>query len=127
MHINTCNKQFIRTFEDNLYRRLDGLKQERKELTKHISSILTKYNITEHSTIEIKPVGAVKSENRLWVNLHLQNAAKKNRPYEKIKQGDLVIIIIKNSFDKARMPNWSSEQYKDLGTDDNNFVLNHPT
>ena len=65
-------ERFIRTFKDNLYRRLDGLKQERKEWTKHVSSILTKYNNTEHSTIQIKPVEAVKSENHVWVNWHLQ-------------------------------------------------------
>ena len=33
----------------------------------------------------------------------------------------------KNTFDKARMPNWSNEEYKIIGTDNNNFMLNHPT
>ena len=44
-HIQTSTRapsagRFIRTFKDNLYRRLGGLKQERKEWTKHVSSIL---------------------------------------------------------------------------------------
>ena len=55
---------------------------------------VTKYNNTEHFTIQIKPAGAVKSENRLWVNWHLQNAAKKDRKYPKIHEGDMVRINI---------------------------------
>ena len=69
----------------NLQRRLDALDQDKNEWAKHVSGIITKYNNTVHSTIEIKPVEAVKSENHLWVNWHLQNASKKNRPYEEIK------------------------------------------
>ena len=63
------------------------------------------------------------------MNWHLQNAAKKNRPYEEIKKkGDMVRIMVKkNKFDKAHMPNWSLEKYKVIGIDNNNFLLNHPT
>ena len=84
-HAHTIER-FIRTFKDNLYRRLDGLKQDKNEWVKHVSGIVTKQNTTFHSTIEIKPVDAVKKENHLWVNWHLQNASKKNRPYEEIKK-----------------------------------------
>ena len=37
------------------------------------------------------------------------------------------IMIKNNKFDKAHMPNWSSEKYKVIGTDTNNCMLNHPT
>ena len=37
------------------------------------------------------------------------------------------IMIKKKRFDKAHMPNWSSEKYKVIGIDNNNFLLNHPT
>ena len=70
----------------NLHRRLDALNQDKNEWVKHVSGIITTYNNTARSTIEIKPAGAVKSENHLWVNWLLQNAAKKNRPYEEIKE-----------------------------------------
>ena len=40
-------ERFIRTFKDNLYRRLDGLKQDKRDWVKHVSSSLTKYNNTE--------------------------------------------------------------------------------
>ena len=56
-HAHTVER-YIRTFKDNLYRRLDGLKQDKHEWVKHVSGIATKYNNTTHSTIEIKPVGA---------------------------------------------------------------------
>ena len=100
-HIQTSThapyaERFIRTFKDNINRRLDGLKQERKEWTKHVSSIQTKYNNTEHTTIQIKPVEAIKKENHLWVNWHVQNNAKQNdRKYPKINEGGTVSVDIK--------------------------------
>ena len=77
--------RFIRTFKDNLYRRLDGLGQNQNEWVKHVSGIITKYNNTVHSTIEIKPVEAKLPQNHLWVAWHLQSKSKNNRPYEEIK------------------------------------------
>ena len=69
----------------NLYRRLDGLNQDKNEWVKHVKTIVDKYNNTEKNTIQIKPNEAVKPSNHLWVVWHLQNAAKKNRTYEEIK------------------------------------------
>ena len=40
-HAHTVER-FIRTFKDNLYRRLDALKQDKTEWVKHISSIIKK-------------------------------------------------------------------------------------
>ena len=81
-HIQTSThapsaERFIRTFKDNSYRRLDGLKQDKSEWVKHVKHIVGKHNNTLHSTMEIKPVEAVKKENHLWVNLRLQNNSKK--------------------------------------------------
>ena len=42
-------ERFARTFKDSLYRRLDGLKQDKSDWVKHVSSILTKYYNTEHN------------------------------------------------------------------------------
>ena len=53
-------ERFIRTFKNNLYRRLDGLKQDKSDWVKHVSNILTKYNKTEHNTTKVKPLDAVK-------------------------------------------------------------------
>ena len=52
--------RFIRTFKDNLYRRLDGLKQYKSDWVKHVKNIADKYNDTEHNTTKIKPLDAVK-------------------------------------------------------------------
>ena len=90
--------------------------------------ILSKYNNTENSTIHIKPNEAIRPGNHLWVVWHLQNAAKQNRQYEELKKGDMVRIMIKkDKLDKSHMPNWSTERYKVIGIDNNNFLLNHPT
>ena len=53
-HAHTVER-FIRTFKMNLYRRLDALKQTKKDWFRHISDIIKKYNSTEHSTIQTKP------------------------------------------------------------------------
>ena len=59
---------------------------------------------------------------------HLQSKSKNNRPYGEIKKGGMVRIMIKhNKFDKAHMPNWSSDKYTVIGSDNNLFLLNHPT
>ena len=60
-------ERFIRTFKDNLYRRLDGLNQNKIEWVKHVKNIVTKYNNTEHNATKIKPLGAVNKENHLWL------------------------------------------------------------
>ena len=72
-HAHTVER-FIRTFKMNLYRRLDALKQTKNDWFKHVSDIITKYNNTTHSTIEIKPNEATKPSNHLWVTWHLWNS-----------------------------------------------------
>ena len=56
---------FIRTFKDNLGRRLDCLKQDKRDWVNHVSGILTKYNNTEHNTTKLKPLDAIKHGNYL--------------------------------------------------------------
>ena len=104
-------ERFIRTSKDNLYRRLDGLKQNKSEWVKHVKNIVTKYNNTEHNTTKTKPLDAVKKENHLWGNWHLQNTATKDRKYPKINEGDMVRVNIKNDKSaKGHEPNWSRER-----------------
>ena len=117
-------ERFIRTSKDNLYRRLDGLNQNKSEWVKHVKSIVTKYNNTEHNTPEIKPLDAVKQEKRLWVNWHLQNNATKNRKHPKINEGDMVRVNInRNKFAKGYVPNWSRERYKVVGIKGNQYLI----
>ena len=75
-HAHTVER-FIRTFKDNLYRILCALDEDKSDWVKHISRIIKNTYSTEHSTTQIKPDEAGKKENHLWVNWHLQNAAKK--------------------------------------------------
>ena len=83
MHL-LLNNRFIRSFNDTLYRIVYGLKQYKSDWVKHVSSIITKYNTTEHNTTTIKPSDAVEQEIHLWVNWHLQNNANKRQeiPYD---------------------------------------------
>ena len=112
-HAHTVERA-IRTFKDNLYRRLDALKQDKSEWVKHISSIIKKYNSTERNTIQIKPNEAVKQENHLWVSWHLQNSAKRNRKHPEIEKGDMVRYKLKPSIGtKSHEAKWSSTRHKD--------------
>ena len=86
--------RFIRTSKDNLYRSLYGLKPDKSDWVKHVPSILTKYNNTEHNTTQTKPLDAIEKENVLWVNWHVQNNAKQNREYPKINEGDMARVTI---------------------------------
>ena len=58
-HAHTVER-FTRTFKDNLYRRLDALSELKSDWVKHVKTIITKYNSTEHSIIQIKHNEAVK-------------------------------------------------------------------
>ena len=67
----------------------------------------------EHSITLVKPNEAGKKENHLWVNWHLQNAAKKNRKHTGIKDGDMVRYKLKPSIGtKSHEPKWSSTRHK---------------
>jgi len=123
-HAHTVER-FIRTFKDNLYRRLDALKQDKKDWYRHIDPIIKKYNSTEHSTIQIKPNEAGEKRNHLWVSWHLQNNAKRNRKYPDIKDGDMVRFKLKPSIGtKGHEPKWSSTRHKVVGdsTDNQYFI-----
>ena len=50
--------------------------------------------IIQNITTKIKSSGAVKKENHLWVNWHLQNNVKKDRTYPKISESDMVRVSI---------------------------------
>jgi len=124
-HAHTVER-FIRTFKDNLYRRLDALKQDKKDWYRHIDNIIKKYNSTEHSTIQIKPKEAGEKVNHLWVSWHLQNNAKRNRKYPDIKPGDMVRVHIKPKIGtKAHEPKWSSTRHKVIRIDGNSYLIDY--
>ena len=124
-HAHTVER-FIRTFKDNLYRRLDALKQDKKDWYRHIGPIIKKYNSTEHSTIQIKPNEAGEKVNHLWVSWHLQNNAKRNRKYPDIKPGDMVRVHIKPKIGtKAHEPKWSSTRHKVIRIDGNSYLIDY--
>ena len=124
-HAHTVER-FIRTFKDNLYRRLDALKQTKTDWYRHIGPIIEKYNSTEHSTIQIKPKEAGEKRNHLWVSWHLQNATKKNRKYPDIKPGDMVRVQIKPKIGtKAHEPKWSSTRHKVIRIDGNSYLIDY--
>ena len=117
-------ERFIRTPKDNLNRRLDCIKQDKNDWVKHVENIVDRYSNTEQNTTNIKPLDAVKQENHLWVNWHLQNSANKDRKYPKINEGEMVRVSIKKiKFAKGHEPNWSSMRYKVVGIKGNQYLI----
>ena len=103
---------------------MDSLNQNKSEWVKHMSSIIKKYNSTEHNTIQIKPNEAVKKENRIWVSWHLQISAKRNRKHPGIKKGDMIRFKLKPSIGtKSHSPKWSSTRHKILAIKDGQYVI----
>ena len=65
-HAHTVERA-IRTFTYNLYKILYALKQDQHEWVKHISSIIKKYNSTEHNITKFKPNEAGKKKTTFWL------------------------------------------------------------
>ena len=106
---------------------MDALKQDNADWIKqiyiyiYIYNIINKYNATEHTITQIKPNEAVKPDNHLWVNWHLQNAAKNNRKHPELKDGDMVRFKLKPSIGtKGHEPKWSSTRHKTVGNSTDN-------
>ena len=108
-HAHTVER-YISTFRMNLQRRLDAPDQEKNECVKHVSSILTKCKNTTHSTIKIKPVGAVKKGSHSWVSWHLWDSAKRDRKYPKTSQNDYVRIKINKRKQQKAMTQHSQKK-----------------
>ena len=123
-HAHTAER-YIQTFRMNLQRRLDALDQVKSDWVKHVSGILTKYSNTENSTIQIKPVDAVKKENHLCVNWHLQTNAKKyKKKYPKIEPSNYVRIKInQKKTAKGNDPTFTKEKYKVSAIKDNEYYI----
>ena len=123
-HAHTVER-FTRTFEDNLDRRLDSLKQDKTNWIKHINNIVKRQSSTEHSVTQTKPTETDNKENHLWVNWHLQNAAKKNRKHPDINDGDMVRDELKPSIGtKNHEPKWSSTRHRIVGNStDNQYYI----
>lgn len=128
-HIQTTThahgvERFIQTFKNNLYRRLNALNQDKSKWIEHVDNILNKYNNTEHTTIKIKPVEAVKKENRMWVWWHINNEAKRDRKYPKINELDYVRVKINpKRTAKGYEPTFSSTRHKVLAIKDNEYFI----
>ena len=71
----------------------------------------------------------LKNKTVLSVSWHLQNHARIQRKYPDVSVGDFVRVNIKpkHGITKEHHPKWSSEKYKVLRVDGNNYLLNHPT
>ena len=64
-----------------------------------------------------------------WVVWHLQNNAKRDRRYPEVSVNDMVRVNVKpkSGITKGHHPKWSSEKYKVILIEGNNYLINHIT
>ena len=85
---------------------------------------MTNYNPTEHNITQIKPNRAGTKENHLWIDWHLQNAAKKSRTHPEIKDGGMVRYKLKPSNGtKSHEPKWSSTRHRSVAIKGNQYFI----
>ena len=122
-HAHTVER-YISTFRMNLQRRLYALKQNKSDWVKHVSSVLTQYNNTTHSTIKIKPADAVKKENHLFVAWHFWDSAKRDRKHLKNEEESFVRIAVnQKKTAKGHDPTFPKEKFKIVAIKDGEYFI----
>ena len=109
------SERAIRTFKDQLYRRVEADQKKGKEIqwTDYIFEILITYNNQMvHSATGMTPKEARKESNAFKVKLNLSSKARRNRIYPEVDKGDEVKIFRKRKpNEKERVGNWSQNVY----------------
>ena len=115
---------FIQTFRMNLQRRFAAKREFKSDCVKHIDDIVNHHKHTTNSTIEIKPVDAVKPANHLWVSWHLLLHAKRCREYPKISKFAYVRIKInQKKTAKGHDPTFTSTRHKVAAIKDGEYFI----
>ena len=93
-------ERFIRSLKNKLYKHMTAT--SKNVYYNALDHVVSKYNITKHSTIKMKPID-VEDNKRVDIDEH-------NEKYSRFKVGDRVRISkFKNIFAKGYTPNWSKE------------------
>ena len=94
-------ERFIRTLKDKLYIHMTAT--GKNVYYDVLEDLINKYNNTEHSTIEMKPIDVREINKSVYIDEH-------NEKDSRFKVGDRVRISrYKNIFAKGYTPNWSKE------------------
>lgn len=118
-------ERFIGTLKSMIHDRLVGMKLDKDKWTTVLEPVLAKYNLTKHESTEMRPIDGKKDSNKLliWWNLH--SKAKKARRYPELKVGNEVRVMIKKTtFRKQTDNKWTSDKYKVIAIEDNDYLIN---
>ena len=110
-------ERFIRTFKMMIRKRIEqDIKQGYKNIQWHnyIYAVMLTYNDkNEHSTIEMKPSEAVKTDNQLIAKMNMLTKAKGNRIHPSLLPGNKAKILLKyDKFHKEHQPKFSDNKYE---------------
>ena len=95
-------ERFIRTLKNKLYKHMTAT--SKNVYYNVLDDVVSKYNNTKHSTIEMKPID-VRDNKRVYIDEHTEKDSR-------FKVGDRVRISkLKNMFAKGYTPNWSTEKF----------------
>ena len=86
--------------------------------------VLSKYNLSEHSSINMSPYQARQPKNKMVVYFNNWAKAKHDRIYKPLSVGDSVRIMIKRTTKtKATDPKWTREIYRTISKNGNDYLI----
>jgi len=86
--------------------------------------MLSKYNLSEHGSINMSPYQARQPTNKMEVHFNNWATAENDRIYKPLYVGANVRIMIKKTTKtKATDPKWTREIYRIIGKNGNEYLI----
>lgn len=129
-HITTLNhagyaEVFIRTVKQLIHNRLEGEGLNLDRWIDVLKPVLSKYNLSEHSSIKMSPYQARQPRNKMDVYFNNWAKAKHDRIYKPLSVGDSVRIMIKKTTKtKGTDAKWTREIYTIIGKEGDEYLIN---
>jgi hypothetical protein len=115
---------FIRTLKQMIHDRLEGEGLDLDKWIEVIKPVLSKYNLSKHSSIKMSPYEAKQKNNYFNVAFHNYNNSKQDRKYSILNVGDDVRLMIKHTTKtKGTDPKWSREVHKITHKSENGYLV----
>ena len=119
---------FIKTIKKMIHDRLEGEGLNIDKWLDVINPVLSKYNLSYHSSLKMSPYNAKQKSNYFKVLFNNYFNIKNERRYPSLKAGDDVLIMIKQTNKtKATDPRWTRETYKVIEKVEGGYILNTST
>lgn len=115
---------FIRTVKQLIHNRLEGKGLNLDRWIDELKPVLSKYNLSHHSSIKMSPYEAKQPKNHIEVSFNNLSKAKYERRYKPLEVGQNVRVMIKKTTKtKGTDAKWSREVYRVIAKKDNEYLI----